>query len=182
LCQTTESNFQIIPDYAKTYLWKLRPNCIFLFMRFLKLSILATSIFLALISTLILLWIYPDPNWAMVYYLEKNCVTCEKAEQLALHDFKNGRYNLISWGFGSRIHEVLGPILKRDYKVQMLWGGCNGTYEVDCYHNKMARLLLGKYGNDFYDKALDQTLLPKKYFPLFNLESVPGNTLENKIH
>jgi hypothetical protein len=151
-------------------------------MRFLKLSILATSIFLALISTLILLWIYPGANRAMVNYLEKKCLTCEKAEHLALHDFKNGRYNLISWGFGSEKHEILAPILKTDYNVHMLSGGCSESYELDCYHNKMAKLLLDKYGNDFYDKALDQTHLRKKYFPLFNLESVPGDTLEDKIY
>jgi hypothetical protein len=135
-------------------------------MQFIKLSILTTYIFLALLFPLILLIFYPEPNWAIVNYLRKKCKTCEIAESLAQADFEKGSCRLISWGFGSKTKEMLGPILKEDYNITMLWGGCDGSYEVDCYHNKMATLLLQKYGSDFYDKALAKTTLRKQYYQL----------------
>jgi hypothetical protein len=135
-------------------------------MRSIKLCILTTYIFLALLSPPILLIFYPDPNWAIITYLRKKCETCEIAESLAQADFEKRSYRLVSWGFGSKTKEMLGLILKEDYNITMLWGGCDGSYEVDCYHNKMATLLLQKYGSDFYDKARAKTTLQKQYYPL----------------
>ena len=51
---------------------------------------------------------------------------------------------------------VIGEVLHADYGIEQLYGGCACRSKVNCYTNRMADLLLGKYGAGFYENVIDK--------------------------
>ena len=76
--------------------------------------------------------------------------------ELAKSDFNKGAYFLIRWGLPETGSIVVGEVLRTDYGVEQLYGGCAGRDEVDCYTDTMYSLLQQKYGEGFYLHVINQ--------------------------
>lgn len=124
-------------------------------MRFAHLGPLAIfTVFLLSFGILILFNLtLTDASRTRFFYVMSQCKTCEMGSKLAKADFGKGSYLLIRWGLPETISLVTGEVLKSDYGIQQLYGGCSARDEVDCYTNTMYSLLQEKYGSDFYVKA-----------------------------
>jgi hypothetical protein len=123
-------------------------------MKFAHLGPIATFIFCVLTFSILMLFnlTLTDASRTRFYYVVSQCKTCEKGSILAKSDFDNGSYLLIRWGLPETVSEI-GEILKSDFGIQQMYGGCAGRDEVDCYTNTMYSLLQAKYGSEFYSQA-----------------------------
>ena len=124
-------------------------------MKFAHLGPLAIfTVFLVTFSILMLFNLtVTDAGRTRFYYVISQCKTCEMASELAKADFSRGSYLLIRWGLPETISLVTGEVLKSDYGIQQLYGGCAARKEVDCYTSTMYSLLQEKYGAEFYARA-----------------------------
>jgi hypothetical protein len=135
--------------------------------KLLKLSIFSTYLILGLIASLILFYLVPEPNWAMVYYMEENFTTCEIARAKADEDFKQGNYQLVTGGmphFTDRA-DIMESVLRTHFSVKLIFSGCTGTPEMHCYSLAMMDFLEQKYGCDFREQVLN--LADKEYIAKF---------------
>ncbi len=91
-----------------------------------------------------------------VLYVIGQCKSCEMGSALAESDFQKGSYLLVRWGLPETRSMVVGEVLHSDFGIDQLYGGCADRAGVDCYTDRMAELLLQKYGKDFYRKVMDK--------------------------
>lgn len=97
-----------------------------------------------------------NPDRSRLLYIIAQCKTCDTASALAESDFKKGQYLLIRWGLPETRSTVVGEVLLAEYGIKQIYGGCVKPSEVDCYTNRMAELLLGRYGAGFYEDVVDK--------------------------
>ncbi len=56
--------------------------------------------------------------------------------------------------FGLPDNMTLSEVLKSNYEIELIYGGCGGgTDEMDCYNETMYKLLQEEYGDEFYVDA-----------------------------
>jgi hypothetical protein len=119
-------------------------------MRFLSTSILASSILIAFLWILLLIWFFPDPASARYFSLMEKCETFERAEELAKSDFTKGKFTLIL-SFGNNEEQGLkrNAMLKEKYNIEVFPTRCVTTSELHYYSSTMMRLLYEKHGEEF---------------------------------
>lgn len=124
-------------------------------MKFFYLGPIAILTFLIIAFSILVLFdlTLADSTRTRFYYVMSQCKTCEAASALAKQDYEEGSWLLIRWGLPETVSIVTGEVLKSDYKVQQMYGGCAGRNEVDCYTDTMYRLLQQKYGVTFVLEA-----------------------------
>jgi len=127
-------------------------------MKFLKLSVLSALVILGLIASVILFYFFPDRNRATIYLFEKKLQTCGIARELAQADFAKGTYRIIRGGMphDHTKNEVIAAVLKTDYNIEVIYSGCVGTPEMDCYTIAMGDLLVTKYGKNFCNEVVEK--------------------------
>jgi hypothetical protein len=87
-----------------------------------------------------------------LYYIMSQSKKCESASALAQQYFDKGTYVLVVFGLPDSNN--LMEVMKTDYNVDLIYGGCGlATDETDCFNETMYRLLEGKFGEEFYERA-----------------------------
>lgn len=119
-------------------------------MRFLSTSILASSILVAFLWILLLLWFFPDPASARYFFLMERCETFERAAELAKSDFAKNKLTLIL-SFGNNGEQGLkrNAMLEEKYNIEVFPTRCVTTSELHYYSDTMMRLLYEKHGEEF---------------------------------
>lgn len=127
-------------------------------MKFHHLGVIAIFTICLLTFSILLLFYSTSTNLRRMrlFYVIAQCKTCERASTLADSDFEKGQYLLIRWGLPERRSIVIGEVLSADYGIEQIYVGCAARKEVDCYTNRMAELVLDKYGSGFYQDVIDK--------------------------
>jgi hypothetical protein len=125
-----------------------------------KAIIMTNALVLTVIATAALYFFffpqtYIDP---LLNRLLNKCKTCQQAKVLAINNFKERNYQVITWGliFSDSPTIRMSDILERDYQIKTVFGGCIPQGPVECYNIEMRKLLVSKYGKSFYKKAYNE--------------------------
>ena len=86
--------------------------------------------------------------------------TCENGNEQAKIDFKNGVYNCFSYGLifhsNPELSEFVLEYRKRKYGINTQNVGCVISEYSECYSTMMKNLVLKKFGNDIFEKSLNE--------------------------
>ncbi len=112
---------------------------------------LAASIFIVMLLTFIAPYLFfsSETSRSPSYIrLRTKCTTCSFARSMAINDFKNNNFQIIAWGLIDQESATLknAEVLKRQYRIKTLFGGCIRSGEVECYNRQMRKLLAEKFG------------------------------------
>ena len=121
------------------------------FMKFIRLGPIAIFTVSILIFSILILFesTFKDSRRTTRYYIMSQCKTCESASALAKQYFQKSSYVLIEFGLPDNM--TLSEVLKSNYEIELIYGGCGGgTDEMVCYNETMYKLLQEEYGNEFY--------------------------------
>lgn len=127
-------------------------------MKFLKLSILSTSLILSLLLLFLISNFYPDPQTAERFHFIYGFKSDEEAEATALQDFNKGRYRLLIGGENIRVKAIRDSLLSSNYGIEVVASRCVTPDEVWCYTYIMENKLADKFGVDFYQNTICETM------------------------